>query len=66
MKSDLVDIMKSDLVDIAGELRAETDRAYQFYDGTRTVWVPKSQAEWDAADQTMAMPEWLAKEKGLI
>jgi hypothetical protein len=58
--------MRSDLVDIAGELRGETDRAYRFYDGTRMVWIPKSQCEWDPRDKTMAMPEWLAREKELI
>jgi hypothetical protein len=61
-------MMKSDLVDIAGELVEpyETDKAYRFFDGSRTVWLPKSQCEWDADDKTMAMPEWLAKEKELI
>ena len=58
--------MKSDLVDIGGEIRGETANAYRFHDGIRTVWLPKSRREWDAADSTMAMPEWLAKEKELI
>lgn len=58
--------MASDLVDIAGEIRAETDKAYQFFDGIRTVWLPKSQCEWDQDDKTMAMPEWLAQERDLI
>lgn len=58
--------MKSDLVDIAGELRGETAKAYRFFDGERTVWLPKSQVEWDESDRTMAMPEWLAKDKELI
>jgi hypothetical protein len=53
-------------VDVTGEIHAETDRAYQFFDGVRTVWLPKSQCEWDATDKTMAMPEWLATEKELI
>lgn len=57
---------RSDLVDIAGEVRRETDRAFLLYDGTQEVWLPKSQCEWDASDSTMAMPEWLAKDKGLI
>lgn len=57
---------RSDLVDIAGEIRAETDKAYQFYDGAVTVWLPKSQCEWDPDDKTMAMPEWLATERGLV
>jgi len=58
--------MKSDLVDIAGEVRGETAAAFRFFDGERTVWLPKSQCEWDASEHTMAMPEWLAKEKELI
>lgn len=59
---------KSPLVDIAGELVApfETEKAYRFFDGTRTVWLPKSQCEWDADTKTMTMEEWLAKEKELI
>lgn len=60
--------LKSDLVDIAGELVKpfETDLAYRFFDGERTVWLPKSQCEWDARDKVMTMPEWLAMDKGLI
>lgn len=58
--------MKSDLVDVAGELRGETERAYRFFDGRVEVWLPKSQVEWDVAERTMAMPEWLAKDKELI
>ena len=58
--------MRSDLVDIAGEIRGETARAWRFYDGSVTVWLPKSQCEWDPDDHTMAMPEWLAAEAGLL
>ena len=58
--------MKSDLVDISGEIRGETPAAYRFFDGKTTVWLPKSQCEWDPDDKTMAMPSWLAKEKELI
>ena len=57
---------RSDLVDIAGILKHETDRAYLFHDGVQDIWLPKSQCEWDAATKTMAMPEWLAMDKGLI
>ncbi len=58
----------SDLVDIAGELVEpyETAAAYRFFDGYSTVWLPKSQCQWDEEDATMTMPEWLAKEKGLV
>jgi len=58
--------MKSDLVDIAGEIPRETDQAYPFHDAPRTIWIPNSQCAWDADDRTMAMPEWLAKERELI
>lgn len=57
---------RSDLVDIAGEIRGETDRAYRIFDGSRTEWVPKSLVEYDDEDGTFAMPEWLAKDKGFI
>jgi hypothetical protein len=55
-----------DIIEIAGELRNKTEKAYQFYDGSKTVWIPKSQAEWDDHSQSMQMPEWLAMERGLI
>jgi hypothetical protein len=53
------------LIDIAAELRGETDRALRLYDGNKTEWVPKSQVE-DNGDGTYTMPEWLAKDKGFI
>jgi len=56
----------SDVVDIAGELRHETERAFLFYDGKETVWLPKSLCEWDQYSGTITLPEWLAMEKGLI
>lgn len=57
---------RSDLVDIAGELRHETEKAFLVFDGRKEVWLPKSQVEHDPEDGTFAMPEWLAKAKGLI
>jgi len=56
---------RSDLVDIAAELKGETEKAWRLYDGSRTEWVPKSQAEKND-DGTFTMPEWLAKDKGFI
>jgi hypothetical protein len=53
------------LVDIAGELRGETDKAFRIYDGKTTEWVPKSQVEKNE-DGTFTMPEWLAEDKGFI
>lgn len=56
---------KSDLIDISAEVKGETDKAWRLYDGARTEWVPKSQAEQNQ-DGTFTMPEWLAKDKGFI
>lgn len=56
---------KSELVDIAAQVRGETDKAYRLFDGTKTEWVPKSQVERNN-DGTFTMPEWLAQDKGFI
>jgi hypothetical protein len=56
---------KSDLFDLAAEVKGETDKAWRLFDGTKTEWVPKSQVE-DNGDGTWTMPEWLAKDKGFI
>lgn len=56
---------ESDLVEIAAELRHETERALLIYDGSEQIWLPKSLVE-DNMDGTFTMPEWLAKDKGLI
>lgn len=56
---------RSDLVDIAAEIRGETDKALRLYDGERTEWVPKRFVETNG-DGTFAMPEWLARERGFI
>lgn len=57
---------RSDLIDVAVELRAETEKAWQVFDGTRSSWVPKSQAEFDQVSGVPTLPEWLAIEKGMI
>lgn len=54
-----------DIIEIAAELKMETDKAYQLYDGTKTAWVPKSQVKKND-DGTFSMPEWLALDKGFI
>lgn len=56
---------KRELIDIAAELKAETDKAYKVFDGVRTEWLPKSQVERND-DGSFTMPEWLAMEKGFI
>ncbi len=56
---------KSELIDIAAQVKGETDKAIRLHDGIRTEWVPKSQIE-ENGDGTFTMPEWLAKEKGFL
>jgi hypothetical protein len=58
---------KSDIIDIACIIIGETEKAYRIdHGGESPCWVPKSQVEWDDNDNTMAMPEWLAFDKGII
>ncbi len=56
---------KSELFDLAAEIKGETDKAWRLFDGAKTEWVPKSQCE-DNGDGTFSMPIWLAQEKGFI
>ena len=56
---------KSELFDLAAEIKGETANAIRLYDGKKIEWVPKSQVE-NNGDGTFTMPEWLAKEKGFI
>jgi hypothetical protein len=56
---------KSELFDLAAEVRGETEKAWRLFDGVRTEWVPKSQVE-DNGDGTFTMPMWLAKDKEFI
>ena len=56
---------KKELIDLAVQLRNETEKAYLLFDGVREAWVPKSQVELNE-DGTATMPEWLAMDKGFI
>lgn len=56
----------SKLVDIAAEIRHQTDRAFLIFDGAKEVWVPKALVEYDTRDKVCTMPEWLAMREGLI
>lgn len=58
-------------VEIAVEVRGETERALRVYDGKKEVWIPKSQVTDQSEDddgkiETIFIPEWLAEEKGLL
>jgi hypothetical protein len=54
------------LCDIVAELEHETEKAYLINDGGVKVWVPKSVVEYDEDTNTFTMPEYFAKDKGLI
>jgi hypothetical protein len=56
---------RSDLIEVALEVRHETARAWLVSDGGEPVWLPKSQCE-NNDDGTFTMPEWLATEKGFV
>lgn len=57
---------KKELVDIEGEVHVETEKAYLFYDGKISVWLPKSQCQWDKEASIMTMTEAYATEKELV
>jgi hypothetical protein len=56
---------KHDIIEIAADLRHETEKAFLLHDGTKEAWVPKAQVE-NNNDGTFSMPEWLAMDKGFI
>lgn len=64
----------TEIIEIACEVRRETDKAWLIYDGTREVWIAKSQIK-DHIEEAglfgqkitgIFIPVWLATEKGLI
>lgn len=63
---------KSDLIDVCVELHHRTEKAVLVSDDGDTggaVWLPLSQIEMEqmeGATYTVTLPEWLAKDKGLI
>lgn len=62
---------KSDIIDVSVMLHHETEKAWLVSDDGEKdngVWIPKSQAELekDGNIYVLSLPEWLAKDKGLI
>lgn len=56
-------------VEIACTVKRETDKAVLINDGTRDAWIPKALIDLhpEMGDVvTAVMPEWVAKDKGLI
>jgi len=65
--------MKSDLIDITVHVHVETAKAVLVSDNGRkedAVWLPKSQIDLhptaEPFTREVTLPEWLAKDKGLI
>lgn len=64
--------MSKEPIEISAELRQDREKSYAVFAGDVTpsgrevlTFLPKSLVEFDG-DKTFTMPEWLAKEKGLI
>lgn len=61
----MVKRVNHDLVDVVGQVRAETEKAIQLFHADGICWLPKSLVEVND-DGTVTMPEWLAIDKGLV
>jgi len=59
-----------DTIEFYGTLEHETDKAYLVFDGREKIWIPKSQVKKcqniKEDDWEFTIPEWLAREKGII
>lgn len=61
------------LIEFCGEVRHETEKAYLVFDGEHETWIPKSMirserivASSRSDDRVFEIPEWLAREKGIV
>ena len=58
---------KSEEIEIDIEILAETDKAIMLENlQDEKVWLPKSQIDISASEDSMLIPEWLAIDKELI
>ena len=58
-------------VEIAVEVKAETEKAYLMYDGEKEAWIAKSQIKDHSVDDeggiaSILLAEWFAEKVGLI
>lgn len=64
--------MRSDVIDLRGQVHARTERAVLFStdgDKENAVWIPLSQIEVGDLHHgvgEITMPEWLAIDKGMV
>lgn len=59
------------LVDLEVELLADRELSYRVYDGSKRVWVPKSESEFVPHPGSermgiLTLPMWLATDKALV
>jgi hypothetical protein len=40
------------IIEIAGELRHEMEKAYLFFDGSKEVWIAKALCEWSEEERS--------------
>ena len=67
-------IAPTETIEIACQVRRQTDKAWLIYDGTKEVWLPTSQITDHTTTQglfgekitSVFVPVWLATEKGLV
>lgn len=60
---------KKELIDITGQIVAETERAIKLDDGTKIEWLPRQFLEIEEKSDGLVevtMPVWLATDKGFI
>ena len=53
------------MIELSGEIKQQTERAIQWGDGSRTIWLPRSQIEVIDANAIQCR-YWVAKKAGLI
>jgi hypothetical protein len=54
------------IVQLAGWVEVETERAYLFNTGWRKTFLRKTQCLWHDDSKEMTLPEWLAMERNLV
>lgn len=62
-----------DLVEFCGEVKHETEKALLVFDGQSETWLPKRMIKTmrrvgssTSGDYVFEIPEWLAREKGIV
>lgn len=56
------------MVELEGDIQDVREKAIRFAHWMKPdgVWLPRSQVKFDEAEGTVTLPEWLAKNEGLV